>query len=82
MSERITGTVRWYSNQGYGFIDPAGSTKETAIFFHLSDVNDHRILKAGDAVSFEVVQVPKGSKCVNVRVANNKEATDHVHQSR
>lgn len=73
MSERTTGTVRWYSAKGFGFIDPIGNTKETAIYFHLSDVNDHRILKAGDFVSFEVVQVPKGFKCVNVRVANIKE---------
>jgi CspA family cold shock protein len=82
MSERTTGTVRWYSHQGYGFIDPSGTVSEKAIYFHLSDVNDHRILKAGDAVSFEIVQVPKGFKCINVRAANIKEATNHVYSSR
>jgi cold shock protein len=78
MSERTIGTVRWYSAKGFGFIDPTGSTKETAIFFHLSDVNDHRILKAGESVSFEVVQVPKGLKCVNVRAVDNKEVKANV----
>jgi CspA family cold shock protein len=82
MNERITGTVRWYSHQGYGFIDPSGSTDGKAVYFHLTDVNDHRILKAGESVSFEVVQVPKGLKCVNVRGSNIKEETSHVYSSR
>jgi CspA family cold shock protein len=76
--ERITGTVRWYSAKGFGFIDPTGSTKESAIYFHLTDVNDHRILKAGDAVTFEIVQVPKGFKCVNVRATDTKEVKANV----
>ena len=76
MSERITGIVRWYSAKGFGFVDPTGSNPERdAVYFHLSDVNDHRILKAGDFVSFEVVQVPKGFKCTNVRVVDKQEAS-------
>lgn len=78
MSERQTGTVRWYSAKGFGFIDPTGSTKETAIYFHLADVNDRRILHAGESVTFEVVQVPKGFKCINVRAVDIIEVKANV----
>jgi CspA family cold shock protein len=72
----MQGTVRWYSAKGFGFIDPSGSIDDKAIYFHLSDVKGRTILKPGDAVTFDVVQVPKGPKCINVQVAgvNIKEA--------
>jgi cold shock CspA family protein len=71
----MQGIVRWYSHQGYGFIDPSGSTDGNAIYFHICDVKGRTILKAGDAVKFGVAQVPKGLKCVNVRagVVDTKE---------
>jgi cold shock protein len=73
----MQGTVRWYSNQGFGFIDPFGSTDGRAIYFHICDVKERAILKAGTVVTFDVIQVPKGPKCVNVQAAvvNTKEAS-------
>lgn len=66
----MQGTVRWYSHQGYGFIDPAGSTDGKAIYYHLCDVKNRTVFKTGDVVTFDVVQVPKGLKCINVQAAD------------
>lgn len=64
------GTVRWYSAKGYGFIDPMGGVEnQAAVYFHISDVQGRRVLRSGDVVLFDVVQVPKGLKCANVRLA-------------
>lgn len=62
----MQGTVRWYSRQGFGFVDAVGSPAERGIYFHIADVKGRTILKPGDAVTFDVVQVPKGQKCINV----------------
>ena len=64
----MEGTVRWYSHQGYGFIDPLGSADSKAIYFHISDVKGRAVLKPGDVVTFDVVQAPKGPKCINVQL--------------
>ncbi len=73
----MQGIVRWYSHQGYGFIDPSGSTDGNAIYFHICDVKGRTILRPSDAVTFDIVEAPKGPKCVNVRavVVDTKEAT-------
>jgi cold shock CspA family protein len=63
----MQGIVRWYSAKGFGFIDPLGSTDDKAIYFHLSDVKGRAILKPGDTVTFNIVLVPKGPKCIDVR---------------
>ena len=63
----IKGVVRWYSAQGFGFIDdPAGSTNGEAYYFHITDVKNRVPLKPGDSVLFEPTQSPKGLKAVNV----------------
>jgi cold shock CspA family protein len=70
MSARTTGTVRWYGRQGFGFIDAAGADPESdALYFHLSAVHGRVILKAGDVVTFEIVQGLKSLKCIDVRRA-------------
>lgn len=61
------GVVRWYSAQGFGFIDdPSGSTHGEAYYFHITDVKNRVALKAGDSVLFEPTRSPKGLKAVNV----------------
>jgi cold shock CspA family protein len=70
----MRGVVRWYSHQGYGFVDPVPSADGKALYFHICDVPSRTVFKAGDAVTFDVVQAPKGPKCVNVRATKTKEA--------
>jgi CspA family cold shock protein len=60
------GTVKWFNEaKGYGFI-----TKEDGgdIFVHYSAIKDNgfKTLAEGQAVSFEIVDGPKGPKAENV----------------
>lgn len=64
MSEQ--GTVKWFNNaKGYGFIAREG---EVDVFVHHSAImmDGFRTLNAGDRVSFEVVEGPKGLQARNV----------------
>jgi len=61
MSERITGTVKWFSNErGYGFLLVDGDLDEKEYFVHYSYINmeNYKTLRAGQAVSFVLVDVP------------------------
>lgn len=62
------GTVKWFNNdKGYGFISqPDGED----VFVHFSAIQGegYKSLEEGQAVSFEVVQGPKGKQASNVVV--------------
>ena len=58
----MEGSVRWYSSQGYGFIDPMPCTDGKALYFHICDVPSRAVFKAGDAVVLDTVQAPKGCR--------------------
>jgi len=66
MSERITGTVKWFdAGKGYGFVARDGGTD---VFVHQSAIQSegYRTLAEGQRVEFEVEQGPKGAKASNV----------------
>jgi CspA family cold shock protein len=67
MSERITGTVKWFSRtKGYGFItQPDGPD----VFVHYSAVQGEgfRNLDEGQQVEFTVQPGPKGLQAADVR---------------
>ncbi|HEY9088472.1 MAG TPA: cold-shock protein [Anaerolineaceae bacterium] len=66
MSERVTGTVKWFNNtKGYGFIAREGGAD---IFVHFSAIegSGYRSLTEGQTVEFSVEQGPKGLQAVNV----------------
>jgi len=67
MSERETGTVKWFDDQkGYGFI--AREDGED-VFVHYSAIEGtgFRSLMEGDKVEFSVEQGQKGPAAANVR---------------
>jgi len=66
VSERVTGTVKWFSGQkGYGFIEREGGDD---VFVHFSAIQGEgfRNLEEGDQVEFEVESGPKGPQATNV----------------
>ena len=66
MSERITGTVKWFnSSKGYGFIARQDGPD---VFVHYSAIRGQgfRNLEEGEAVEFSIVEGPKGLQAADV----------------
>ena len=64
MSEKLTGTVKFYNTEKrFGFIKHDDSNKET--FVHSSGLVDE--IQEGDKVEFELQEGKKGLNAVNVR---------------
>jgi CspA family cold shock protein len=68
MSEKATGTVKWFNGgKGFGFI-----TREEGedVFVHYSAIqgDGFRNLEEGQSVEFDIVQGPKGLQAANVAV--------------
>lgn len=62
------GTVKWFNNQkGFGFICPEEGGED--IFAHFSSIvmDGYKSLKAGQKVSFEINQGPKGKHAMNIK---------------
>ena len=68
MSERATGTVKWFNgSKGYGFI---AREEGPDVFVHYSAIQGQgfRNLEEGQSVEFDVEQGPKGLQAANVSV--------------
>lgn len=66
MSERIRGTVKWFSNtRGYGFIAPEGGGSD--IFVHFSNVqmDGYKTLHENELVEFEVGTIEKNGRAMS-----------------
>ncbi len=66
MTERITGTVKWFNSQkGFGFIERENGPD---VFVHYSGIvgGGYRELNEGDRVEFVVTQGPKGLQASEV----------------
>jgi CspA family cold shock protein len=67
MSERLTGTVKWFNEQkGYGFI---ASDQGGDVFVHFSAIQGQhgfKTLNEGDKVEFSIEQGQKGPAAKDV----------------
>jgi CspA family cold shock protein len=67
MSDRITGTVKWFSRvKGYGFISPDGGEKDVFVHFSAITGEGYRNLEEGQRVEFSIQQGPKGLQAADV----------------
>jgi CspA family cold shock protein len=68
MSERITGTVKWFNgSKGYGFLEREGG-KDVFVHFSAIQGDGFKSLDEGQKVEFTVEQGPKGPQAANVVV--------------
>lgn len=68
MSDRYTGTVKWFNaTKGYGFIGRDDNGGDD-VFVHFSAIQmeGYRALKQGQKVEFEIEQGPKGLQAAHV----------------
>ncbi len=66
MSDRISGTVKWFNNvKGYGFIGREGGED---VFVHFSSIQSDgfRRLEKGQEVEFSIEEGPKGLQAAMV----------------
>jgi CspA family cold shock protein len=67
MSERVTGSVKWFNDQkGFGFIQQENG-KDVFVHFREVDMSGRKTLVEGQKVSFEVVDGPKGLQAKAVK---------------
>ena len=75
MSERVTGTVKWFSTQkGYGFIQ---REEGKDVFVHYSAIqgSGFKNLTEGQQVEFAIEESPKGPQAANVVALSSPEPT-------
>jgi CspA family cold shock protein len=68
-----TGQVKWFNNaKGFGFILPDDGGDD--LFAHYSSITmeGYKTLKAGQTVSFDVIEGPKGLHAVNIASTGEK----------
>lgn len=65
----MQGTIARVTDRGFGFIAREGEEKD--LFFHANELQNAQFndLKEGDAVTFEVVEGPKGLSATAVNKA-------------
>ncbi len=65
----MNGTIKTKTDRGFGFISREGETKD--LFFHSKDLNGVTFdeLQVNEAVTFDVVDGPKGPSAKNVKRA-------------
>ncbi|KPW71071.1 Cold-shock protein, DNA-binding [Pseudomonas syringae pv. coriandricola] len=78
------GKVKWFNNaKGFGFINEEVSGKKTEnddhagddLFAHFSAIqmDGYKTLRAGQKVSFEIIQGPKGLHAINIKALEAKQ---------
>lgn len=70
------GTVKWFNNaKGFGFIRPAQGGDDVFVHFSTIDMDGYKSLKAGQEVSFEVTQGPKGLHATNIHPGSGESSS-------
>lgn len=72
----VSGKVKWFNNaKGYGFILADGRDEDLFAHYSAIQMDGYKTLKAGQPVSFDIIQGPKGLHAVNIStVTVNSEA--------
>ncbi|MCS3512808.1 cold shock domain-containing protein CspD [Pseudomonas grimontii] len=70
---KISGKVKWFNNaKGYGFVLQEGKSEDLFAHYSAITMDGYKTLKAGQAVTFEIIQGPKGLHAVNIDVVKTE----------
>ena len=68
-----TGRVKWLNNaKGYGFILPEDEGEDYFVHYSSIVLQGYKTLKAGQQVSFEMIDGPKGTHAVTVQPVDSE----------
>ncbi len=78
----LSGKVKWFNNaKGYGFILADGRDEDLFAHYSAIKMDGYKTLKAGQPVSFDIIQGPKGLHAVNISAPIEAAATAPARQS-
>lgn len=76
-----TGTVKWFNNaKGYGFILPDNGGEDLFAHYSTIEMEGYKTLKAGQAVSFDIIAGDKGSHAVHITASDVEESSSNTAQ--
>ncbi len=72
--QKENGTVKWFNNaKGYGFIKASDGGGDIFAHYSTIDMDGYRSLKAGQEVSYELTQGPKGKHAIKIELADSSD---------
>lgn len=77
------GTVKWFNNaKGFGFVLPEEGGEDLFAHYSSIEMDGYKTLKAGQTVTFEIVQAAKGKHATNIRVTAPEAPLSPTSESR
>jgi CspA family cold shock protein len=71
-----TGQVKWFNNaKGFGFILPDGGGGDLFAHYSAIGMDGYKTLKAGQIVTFDKIEGPKGLHAANIKAADDSETS-------